>query len=82
MGCFWSAIVVASYNSGYDTRIAAMYGNGHFFFDPTISFLKQGGLQVAGAFCSVGMSIIFGLAAGLIISHWYNEKNKYFYLDT
>ena len=72
LGGIWSAIVVASYNSGYDTNIAAMYSNGNFLVDPANSFLKQGGLQIAGTFCSLFMSITFGLIAGLFVSHWYN----------
>ena len=82
LGGIWSAIVVAFYNTGYDMEIAAQYSNGHFLFPSTNSFLKQGGLQIAGTFCSFGMSIAFGLVGGLLVSCFYKEKPKYFYLDT
>ena len=82
LGGTWSAIVCASYDSGFDTSIAAMYSNGHFLFPATNSFLKQGGLQMAGTLTSLVMGIIFGLIAGLITGCFYREKNKYFYLDT
>ena len=71
LGGIWSAIVVASYNSGYDTNIAAMYSNGNFLVDPANSFLKQGGLQIAGTFCSLFMSIACGLIAGFVTSCFY-----------
>ena len=71
MGCIWSAIVCASYNSGFDQNIAAMYSDGNFLIPAGTSFLKQGGLQMAGLFCSLGMSIIFGLAAGLVTGCFY-----------
>ena len=71
MGCIWSAIVCAFYNTGYDQNIAAMYSNGNFLIPAGTSFLKQGGLQIAGLFCSLGMSIIFGLAAGLVTGCFY-----------
>ena len=72
MGGIWSAIVVASYNSGVDEGIRAMYSNGNFLFPASNSFLKQGGIQIAGTFCSLGMSILFGYIAGLFVSHFYN----------
>ena len=71
MGCIWSAIVCASYNSGFDQNIAAMYSNGNFLIPAGTSFLRQGGLQMAGLACSLGMSILFGLAAGLVTGCFY-----------
>ena len=72
MGCIWSAIVCGSYNSGFDQNIAAMYSNGNFLIPAGTSFLRQGGLQMAGLFCSLGMSIAFGFLAGIFVSHFYN----------
>ena len=71
MGCIWSAIVCGSYNSGFDQNIAAMYSNGNFLIPAGTSFLRQGGLQMAGLACSLGMSILFGLAAGLVTGCFY-----------
>jgi len=82
LGGLWSAVIVAFYNTGFDTEIAAMYSNGNFLFPTTNSFLKQGGLQVAGTFCSLAMAILFGILGGLVTSFFYKEKPKYFYLDT
>jgi hypothetical protein len=44
--------------------------------------LRQGGLQIAGTFASVGIAIGCGIIAGLIGRMFYTEKNKFFYLDT
>ena len=82
LGGIWSAIIISFYNTGYDTNIAAMYSGGHFLFDPSVSFLKQGGLQIAGTLCSLGLAIGFGFLGGVFVSHFYDEKNKFFYLDT
>ena len=82
IGGIWSAIIVAFYNSGYDAQIAAQYSNGHFLFPTTNSFFLQGGLQIAGTFCSLAMGISFGVVGGLLTSFFYKEKPKYFYLDT
>ena len=82
LGGIWSAIIVAFYSTGYDTTIAAMYGNQHFMFPAAHSFHFQGWLQIAGTLCSLGMSIAFGLIGGLVTLVFYKEKNKYFYLDT
>jgi ammonium transporter Rh len=82
LGGIWSAVIIAFYDTGYDLNIASMYSNGHFGFPATNSFHKQGGLQIAGTFCSLGMGIAFGILGGLISRCFYEEKNKYFYLDT
>ena len=68
LGGIWSAIIVAFYNTGFDAQIEAMYSNGHFLFPPSNSFLKQGGLQIAGTFCSLGMAIAFVVLGGLVTS--------------
>ena len=82
LGGIWSAIICAFYNTGFDTNIAAMYSNGHFLFDPTVSFLRQGAFQMGGILCSLGMGLLFGGLGGLVTGCFYSEKNKYFYLDT
>lgn len=81
LGGIWSAIIVAFYNTGYDLTIGSQYATGKFLNIET-GFLKQGGLQIAGTFCSLGMAIVFGIIGGLISRAFYTEKNKYFYLDT
>lgn len=74
LGGFWSAIIVAFYNSGYDTAIAAKYFTGKFLnIEPR--FMFQGAMQVAGILTSLGMGIVFGLIAGLISLVFYNEKS-------
>ena len=44
--------------------------------------MRQGGLQIAGTFTSVGIAIVFGIIAGLLGRCFYTEKNRFFYLDT
>ena len=54
---------MAFYNLGYDTTIAVKFYKGTLLnIEP--HFLKQGGLQIAGTFTSLGMGIGFGLVAG------------------
>lgn len=67
-----SAIVAACYNLGYDSTIAANYGPTNIFQSVNGSFLNQGGLQIAGTFCSMGMGIVFGIITGAIILLFYN----------
>jgi len=82
LGGIWSAIIIAFYNTGYDAEIAAQYSNGHFLFPVNNTFLEQGGLQIAGTACSWAMGICFGIVGGFVVSFFYKEKPKYFYLDT
>ena len=82
-GGIWSGIVMAFYNTGFDQNIANRYANPPFGLpDPSIGFVRQGGLQIAGTFCSLGMAIGFGLIGGFITRCFYTEKNEFFYLDT
>jgi ammonium transporter Rh len=71
LGGIWSAIIVSFYNTGYDAAIASQYSNGHFLFSSNNSFLKQGGIQIAGTFLSLIFAAFFGLAGGLIASLFY-----------
>jgi len=75
MGGIWSAIIVAFYNTGYDPAVAAQYSTGKLLNIST-GFLRQGGLQIAGTFTSLGMGIGFGIIAGFIGRMFYNEDNK------
>lgn len=70
-GGIWSAIIIAFYNTGYDSEAASNYGMKGVFNNSRGSFLNQGGLQVAGTFISVGMGIAFGVIAGYVISLFY-----------
>ena len=82
LGGIWSGIIIAFYHTGYDMVIAGKYSTVPFGIPAGTSFHKQGGLQIAGTFCSLGMAIAFGLVGGFIVRCFYREKNKYFYLDT
>jgi len=66
-----SAIIAACYNLGYDQTVAANYGSTNIFASVSGSFLNQGGLQIAGTFCSIGMGIAFGIITGAIILLFY-----------
>jgi ammonium transporter Rh len=81
LGGIWSAIIVAFYNSGYDSAVAAQYSTGKLM-NVNPNFLRQGGLQIAGTFCSLGMAIAFGIIAGLVAKCFYTEDSSWFYLDT
>ncbi len=81
LGGIWSAIIIAFYNTGYDSAVASQYFTGKLLnVEP--NFLRQGGLQIAGTFCSLGMAIGFGIIAGFIGRCFYTEDKKTFYLDT
>jgi ammonium transporter Rh len=71
LGGIWSAIIVAWYNIGYDSAIGASYSTGKMLNISPNSFLKQGGLQIAGTFTSLGMGIGFGIIAGFIGRFFY-----------
>jgi len=70
-GGIWSSIIIAFYNTGYDSEVAVNYGSQGVFNKYRESFLNQGGLQIAGTFTSVGMGIGFGIVAGYLISLFY-----------
>jgi len=72
LGGFISAIIVASYNTGYDPNIASKYGPANIFASVHGTFLHQGGLQIAGTVTSIALGIVFGLIAGVTINFFYN----------
>ena len=81
LGGIWSAIIVAFYNTGHDIRYDSKFADSTFL-NLTTGYLRQGGLQIAGTFCSLFMAIGFGIIGGFLTRCFYTEKNKYFYLDT
>ena len=75
LGGIWSAVIIAFYNTGYDKTLDSLYSTNKFLnIEP--DFLRQGALQIAGTFTSLGMGIGFGLVAGLIGSLFYKEDKK------
>lgn len=81
LGGIFSAIVMAAYNSGYDTVYTS---NFNFFTSPftnVSNFLKQGGLQLAGTLSCLFFGLTFGLVTGFIISLTYNERAATFFHD-
>jgi len=81
-GGVMSAIIVAFYQTGYDHSVAANYGSNSIFNKVNGSFLHQGGLQIAGTFVSIGISIFSGIVAGIIVRLMYKEDPHTFYRDT
>lgn len=77
-----SAIIIAFYNSGFDADVAANFGPKGLFNAVSGSFLKQGGLQIAGTFTSVGMGMLFGVVGGVLINTFYNENPSEFFKDS
>lgn len=81
LGGLFSAIVMAAYNSGYDTVYTS---NFNFFTSPfnnVSNFLKQGGLQFAGTLSCIFFGLTFGLTTGYIISMTYDERPATFFRD-
>lgn len=76
LGGLISAVVVASYSqlgTIDPTVTSATYLN----FYSKISngdFYRQGGLQVAGTFVSIGIAIVFGLFAGFLVRCFYSFR--------
>jgi len=81
LGGLISAIVCAMYAYTNDN----LNGYNNYTFDeittafPAFATLnatpyKQGGLQVAGTFVSIGIAIVFGAIAGLIINFFYSFR--------
>jgi ammonium transporter Rh len=73
LGGISSAIIAACYNLGYDLDVAAKFGSDNIFATVNGSYLKQGGLQIAGLFSSVAVGIAFGIISGFIILTYYSE---------
>lgn len=81
LGGIFSAIVMAAYNTGYDTTYTS---NFNFFTSPfnnVTNFLKQGGLQLAGTLSCLFFGLCFGLTTGYIISMTYDERPATFFHD-
>jgi len=45
------------------------------------TYLNQGGLQIAGLFISIGISIVFAILAGIMIKLETKVKKEGYYLD-
>lgn len=73
IGGISSAIIAACYNLGYDADVASNFGSANIFAAVNGSFLKQGGLQIAGLFSSVAVGVGFGIISGFIILTYYSE---------
>lgn len=83
IGGIFSAIVVASYHSGYDSTYADLFSPVNVFLNPSVNgdFLRQGWLQIAGTFACMGIGLISGLITGAIMNLTYNEDPNSFFLD-
>jgi ammonium transporter Rh len=76
IGGLSSAVFVAAYNS---TSLDIAGGNPLDFVNG--EYLRQGGLQVAGTFISLGMGLLTGAIAGLVIYPMYEVTTEDFYDD-
>ena len=83
VGGLVSAAVIASYNSDPLNNSEQISFLG-FYANPFNgrSFIAQGAIQVAGTFISLGISIVFGVIAGLAMTLFYKQyKPNEFYND-
>jgi ammonium transporter Rh len=83
IGGILSAVVVATYKYTANWDPTAIT-SGNF---PEISIItadpyKQGALQIAGTFVSMGLGITFGIIAGFFMKCIYSVKAKEFYQDS
>lgn len=72
-----SAVVMASYNS---VALAPLIGGNTVDFEG-VNYLKQGGLQVAGTFISLGIGAVTGAIAAFLMSLVYKMRNDMFFED-
>lgn len=83
VGGIFSAIIIASYQNGFDPKVSAAFSRlNNPFTNVHGTFLKQGGLQIAGTFTSLGFGLLFGVLTGLILRRFYNESPNTFYQDS
>lgn len=76
IGGLSSAVFVAAYNS---TSLNIAGGNPLDFADD--NYLRQGGIQVAATFVSLGIGLTTGAVAGLLIYPFYSMKTEEFFDD-
>jgi ammonium transporter Rh len=79
MGGLVSAMVIASYQSypGFDESYKALVQ----VVNEDRSFSQQAGIQVGATFMSMGIGIIFGLLAGVVIYPFYHYETQDFFDD-
>lgn len=76
IGGLSSAIFVAAYNS---TSLDIAGGNPLDFING--QYLRQGGIQIAGTFISLGIGLVTGVIAGLFMLPMYQVKTEEFFDD-
>lgn len=83
MGGIFSAITAASFNSPYFANDSYLLNSLDFTpYERLISEpFKQGGLQMAGIFISIGIAISTGILSGLLMKICYSFDEKEFYSD-
>ncbi|MCL4122110.1 UNVERIFIED_CONTAM: hypothetical protein GTU68_046288 [Idotea baltica] len=80
LGGIFSAIVIAAYN----TSIIDKQYEAYLPFNQTASgrtYSQQAGYQIAGTGASLGMGLLFGFIAGMVIACVYKFQEKQFFTD-
>ena len=82
LGAIVSAIGAASYNSSNTIDLGGVTSTEFPALDTlTTTPWKQGGLQIAALFCSMGIGIVANILAGLVIRCFYGPNPDHFHTD-
>lgn len=81
LGGILSAIVIASYQSAPLSQAGMDNLNFYSQISDERTLTDQAGIQIAGTFISVGIGILFGLVAGLVLGCIYKFENQEFFED-
>ena len=65
-------ILLGYYYSGFNQKIVTLSSPTKIFKD-SLQLNKQGGLQAAALFISIGLGVFCGLISGFLVSLYYKE---------
>ena len=82
LGAIVSAIGAAAYNSSNTIDLGGVTSTEFPALDTlTTTPWKQGGLQIAALFCSVGIAIVVNIISGIVIRCFYDPDGNKFHTD-
>lgn len=70
LGGVFSALVIWAYTGGVDPTYTSLFSGSSIFANliESSDYSKQGGLQLAGTFTSLGLGLAFGVLTGVILN--------------